>query len=153
MMGTMRSRFLRTFPSGAFDLKASLGFERWSGGVLGRGADGMPLALPSQMYLETLVELRIQSFAVYFSRANLLSEVPGYVPGFPVTAAGHHLRDPLGVPELAESWRSILHPCSHLRDRATAPAPRAGPSLPARSPLDAIFPRFPTNGGRACRTA
>ena len=36
------------------------------------------------MYLESLVELRIQSFAVYFSRANLLSEGPGYVPGFPV---------------------------------------------------------------------
>lgn len=84
VVGTIRSRFLRTFPSGAFDLKASLGFERWSGGVLGSGPDGSPLALPSQMYLETLIELRIQSFAVYFSRANLLSEGPGYVPGFPV---------------------------------------------------------------------
>ncbi len=84
VMGTVRSRFLRTFPSGAFDFKASLGFERWSGGVLGTGAGGS-LALPSQMYLETLIELKIQSFVVYFSRANLLSEVPGYVPGFAVT--------------------------------------------------------------------
>ncbi|MBP2647756.1 MAG: hypothetical protein H6Q77_1380 [Gemmatimonadetes bacterium] len=86
VMGTLRSRFLRTFPSGAFDLKASLGFERWSGGTLGLGPGGSPLVLPSQMYLETLIELKIQSFVVYFSRANLLSEVPGYVPGFPVTA-------------------------------------------------------------------
>ncbi len=85
VMGTVRSRFLRTFPSGAFDLKASLGFERWSGGVLGTGTGGAPFALPSQMYLETLIELKIQSFIVYFSRANLLSELPGYVPGFPVT--------------------------------------------------------------------
>lgn len=85
VMGTIRSRFLRTFPSGAFDLKASLGFERWSGGVLGNGPGGSPVALPAQMYLETLIELKIQTFVVYFSRANLLSEIPGYVPGFPVT--------------------------------------------------------------------
>jgi len=85
VMGTIRSRFLRTFPSGSFDLKASLGFERWSGGVLGADDGGTPLPLPSQMYLETLIELRIQSFVVYFNRANLLSEIPGYVPGFPVT--------------------------------------------------------------------
>ena len=85
VMGTIRSRFLRTFPSGSFDLKASLGFERWSGGVLGADEGGTPLPVPAQMYLETLIELRIQSFVVYFNRANLLSEVPGYVPGFPVT--------------------------------------------------------------------
>lgn len=84
VMGTIRSRFLRTFPSGAFDLKASIGFERWSAGVLGIRPDGLPFELPAQMYLETLIELRIQSFSVYFSRANLLSEGPGYVPGFPV---------------------------------------------------------------------
>ena len=85
VMATVRSRFLRTFPSGSFDLKASLGLERWSGGVLGADGVGTPLLLPAQMYLETLIELRIQSFIVYFSRANLLSEQPGYVPGFPVT--------------------------------------------------------------------
>lgn len=85
VMATVRSRFLRTFPSGSFDLKASLGLERWSGGVLGADGGGTPLLLPAQMYLETLIELRIQSFIVYFSRANLLSEQPGYVPGFPVT--------------------------------------------------------------------
>ena len=85
VMGTVRSRFLRKFPSGAFDLKASLGLERWSVGFLGADAFGTPLALPSQMYLETLIELRIQTFVVYFSRANLLSEQPGYVPGFSVT--------------------------------------------------------------------
>lgn len=85
VMATVRSRFLRTFPSGAFDLKASLGLERWSGGVLGADEFGAPLALPAQMYLETLIELRIQAFVVYFSRANLMSEQPGYVPGFPVT--------------------------------------------------------------------
>jgi hypothetical protein len=84
VMATVRSRFLRTFPSGAFDLKLSLGLERWSGGVLGADEGGTPLVLPSQMYLETLIELRIQSFIVYFNRANLMSETPGYVPGFPV---------------------------------------------------------------------
>jgi hypothetical protein len=84
VMATIRSRFLRTFPSGAFDLKASLGFERWSGGVLGADEVGTPLPLPSQVYLETLIELRIQSFIVFFNRSNLMSEVPGYVPGFPV---------------------------------------------------------------------
>jgi hypothetical protein len=83
-MATIRSRFLRVFPSGAFDLKASLGWERWSGGVLGADDGGTLLPLPAQTYLETLIELRIQSFIVFFNRANLLSEIPGYVPGFPV---------------------------------------------------------------------
>lgn len=84
LFGTVRSRFLRTFPSGAFDLKASIGLERWGEGVLGSTVGGAPYVLPAQMYLETMIEVRIQAFAIYFSRANLLSELPGYVPNFPV---------------------------------------------------------------------
>jgi hypothetical protein len=36
------------------------------------------------MYLNLLVELKIQAFSIYFSEANLMSEFPGYVPGFPI---------------------------------------------------------------------
>lgn len=83
-VGSIRSKFLRTFPSGAFDLKVQLGVERWGAGVLGRDGSGNEILLPSQLYLQTRVEIAIQSFRVYVQRANLLGEVPGYVPGFPI---------------------------------------------------------------------
>lgn len=83
-VGSIRSKFLRTFPSGAFDLKVQLGVERWGAGILGRDGAGNEILLPSQLYLQTRVEIAIQSFRIYVQRANLLGEVPGYVPGFPI---------------------------------------------------------------------
>lgn len=83
-VGSIRSKFLRTFPSGAFDLKVQLGVERWGAGVLGRDADGNPVVLPSQLYLQARLEIAIQSFRVYVQRSNLMGEGPGYVPGFPI---------------------------------------------------------------------
>jgi hypothetical protein len=83
-VGSIRSKFLRTFPSGAFDLKVQLGVERWGAGVLGRDGLGAEVVLPSQLYLQTRLEIGIQSFRVYVQRANLLGELSGYVPGFPI---------------------------------------------------------------------
>jgi hypothetical protein len=42
------------------------------------------VVLPSQLYLQTRLEVAIQSFRVYVQRGNLLGELPGYVPGFPI---------------------------------------------------------------------
>lgn len=83
-VGSIRSKFLRTFPSGAFDLKVQLGVERWGAGVLGLDPVGGQVVLPSQLYLQARLEIAIQSFRVYAQRANLMGELPGYVPGFPV---------------------------------------------------------------------
>ncbi len=83
-VASIRSKFLRTFPSGAFDLKVQLGVERWGAGSLGLDPLGGEVVLPSQLYLQARLEIAIQSFRVYAQRANLMGELPGYVPGFPV---------------------------------------------------------------------
>lgn len=84
VVGSIRSKFLRQFPSGVFDLKASMGLERWGAGILGRDPLGSPVSLASQMYLQFRLQIRIQTFTAYFAQANLMSEGGGYVPGFPM---------------------------------------------------------------------
>ncbi len=83
-LGSIHTSFARSFPSGALDLKAQLGFERWGAGIAGRDAFGLPVVLPSAMYLRTRVELHLERFSVYFDRSNLMSETVGYVPGLPM---------------------------------------------------------------------
>lgn len=86
VVGTIRSKFSRQFPSGVFDFKASMGLERWGEGVLGVSPDGTPVTVPSQLYLQFIIQIRIQTFTVFFTRSNLLGETGGYVPGFPVNS-------------------------------------------------------------------
>lgn len=86
VVGTIRSKFSRQFPSGVFDFKASMGLERWGTGTLGIAPDGSPVTLASQMYLQFIIQVRIQTFTVFFTRSNLLGETVGYVPGFPVNS-------------------------------------------------------------------
>lgn len=80
---TIRSKFLRTFRSGIFDLKLQGGMEAWDRGVAGRLADGTPVILPKAVFFRTLVELQFDQFYFYFDRANLQGTKKGYVPGFP----------------------------------------------------------------------
>ncbi len=86
VVGTIRSKFSRQFPSGVFDFKASMGLERWGDGVLGISPAGTPVTLPSQLYLQFIIQIRIQTFTIFFTRSNLLGETDGYVPGFPVNS-------------------------------------------------------------------
>ena len=80
--GTIRSKFLRSFPSGAFDLKLELGVEGWQNGVLGRDALGAPVFLPSATFLRSLVQLQLQSFTVFWDSRNIGGAAEAYVPGF-----------------------------------------------------------------------
>ncbi len=79
---TIRSKFWRTFPSGIFDFKAQLAFESWGDGIIGRDPSGNPLALDGASFMRTMIEIRLDSFLLYWDRYNLQSSRKTYVPGF-----------------------------------------------------------------------
>ncbi len=79
---TLRSKFLRQFPSGVFDLKLRLSMESWGTGVIGRDAAGDPITLRGATFLRSLVQIQLQSFSLYWDRGNLTTTELTYVPGF-----------------------------------------------------------------------
>ncbi len=85
---TIRSKFLRKFPSGIFDLKLQVSMEAWGRGTIGRDAAGAPINLRGATYFKSLVEFQLQSFTVYWDRGNLTGTKLPYVPGFQVPAYG-----------------------------------------------------------------
>jgi hypothetical protein len=86
--GTIRSKFLRKFPSGTFDLKLRLSVENWGTGVAGRDTLGVPLTLRGATFFRSLIQFQLGSFSVYWDRVNLTSSHLGYVPGFEIPAFG-----------------------------------------------------------------
>ncbi len=88
--GTIRSKFLRTFPSGIFDLKLRLAMENWGTGIIGRDALGAPVQLRGASFIRSLIQFQLGSFSVYWDRVNLTSSHLGYVPGFQIPELGQH---------------------------------------------------------------
>jgi hypothetical protein len=85
---TIRSKFLRQFPSGVFDLKVRLSVESWGTGVIGRDASGAPIRLNGATFYRSLIQIQLQSFSIYWDRGNLSASELTYVPGFEVPAYG-----------------------------------------------------------------
>lgn len=85
---TIRSKFWRTFRSGIFDFKAQLAFESWGDGVIGRDAQGQPIALDGASFWRTEIEIRLDSFLLYWDRYNLQASRKSYVPGFQILNFG-----------------------------------------------------------------
>ena len=85
---TLRSKFLRQFPSGAFDLKLRLSVESWGRGVIGRDAVGTPITLRGATFFRSLVQFQLQSFTLYWDRGNLTATELTYVPGFELPSYG-----------------------------------------------------------------
>ena len=56
---TIRSKFLRKFPSGIFDLKLRLALESWGTGVIGRDTLGVPVTLRGATFLRSLVQIQL----------------------------------------------------------------------------------------------
>ncbi len=83
--GTIRTKFLRVFPSGTLDLELRLAVEHWSDGVLGRDPFGAPVTLSSATYFRSLVQVALGSFQFFWDRANLTAKENPYVPGLPIT--------------------------------------------------------------------
>jgi TonB-dependent receptor-like protein len=86
--GTIRSKFLRQFPSGIFDLKLRLSVESWGRGVIGRDASGAPLILKGATFFRSLIQVQLDRFSIYWDRSNLTSAKLTYVPGFPIPGLG-----------------------------------------------------------------
>jgi hypothetical protein len=85
---TIRSKFLRQFPSGIFDLKLQFGMEAWGAGTIGRDSTGAPIELRGATFFKSLIEIQLQSFTLYWDRGNLSATKLGYVPGFRLPAYG-----------------------------------------------------------------
>jgi hypothetical protein len=85
---TLRSKFLRQFPSGIFDLKLRFSMESWGRGVIGRDTTGAPIQLRGATFFRSLVQIQLQSFLLYWDRGNLGSTPLTYVPGFEIPSYG-----------------------------------------------------------------
>ncbi len=85
---TIRSKFLRQFPSGIFDLKLRLSMESWGTGVIGRDTTGTPVRLGGATFLRSLVQIQLQSFSLFWDRGNLSATELTYVPGFAIPSYG-----------------------------------------------------------------
>jgi hypothetical protein len=85
---TIRSKFLRQFPSGIFDLKLRLSMESWGRGIIGRDALGNPIELHGATFFRSLVQFQLDRFSIYWDRVNLSATKLTYVPGFPIPSYG-----------------------------------------------------------------
>lgn len=80
----IRSKFLRTFPSGIFDLKMAVSMESWGTGVLGRGPTGEPVGIDGATFMRAQVQLQFMSFIVYLDRFNILNSPQATLPGITI---------------------------------------------------------------------
>jgi hypothetical protein len=80
---TFRSKFWRTFRSGAFDLKLQLAMESWSRGTAGVSRSGSPQTLNGITFYEAFVSFQIVGFTAFWDLRNAYNSRVGYVPGMP----------------------------------------------------------------------
>jgi hypothetical protein len=85
---TIRSKFLRKFRSGTFDLKLQLSMESWGQGTIGRDGTGAPINLRGATFYGSLLEIQLQSFSLFWDRRNLTATHLTYVPGFRIPPYG-----------------------------------------------------------------
>jgi hypothetical protein len=78
---TLRSKFWRTFRSGAFDVKAQIAVESWGSGIAGLGTTG-PGTLPGATMGEAFLQFQLVRFRLFYSLRNALRSEDWYVPGF-----------------------------------------------------------------------
>jgi hypothetical protein len=85
---TIRSKFLRQFPSGIFDLKLRLAMETWGRGTIGLDGLGAPIVLRGATFLRSLIQIQLDRFTIYWDRGNLTATNRTYVPGFEIPGYG-----------------------------------------------------------------
>lgn len=78
---TFRSKFWRTFRSGAFDLMARLSMEAWSTGTAGLDAAGVPIVLPGATFYNMYVQFQIVGFTMFWDFRNARLTEAEFVPG------------------------------------------------------------------------
>ena len=80
---TLRSKFWRTFRSGAFDCQVQLAVESWGAGTAGVDASGNAIALPRVTYYETSLAFQIVGFTAFWDMRDAFHANKQYVPGLP----------------------------------------------------------------------
>ena len=80
---TLRSKFWRTFRSGAFDLKLQVATERWAEGTGGMSDQGTPIRLPAAQFWDFQVEVQLVSFTAFWVLRNGTLSEDEFVPGLP----------------------------------------------------------------------
>ncbi|HEX7336426.1 MAG TPA: hypothetical protein VF252_04385, partial [Gemmatimonadales bacterium] len=85
---TIRSKFLRKFPSGTFDLKLRLAVESWGSGVIGRELSGAVIPLKGATFVSSLIQIQLDRFQIYWDRVNVTNTSLTYVPGFEIPGYG-----------------------------------------------------------------
>ena len=86
--GEIRSKFLRKYPSGIFELRLAAEMEAWSKGVIGLDSVGAPITLLGSTYFRINVALKLDAFQFYWDEMNIRATKHGYVPGFIVPGVG-----------------------------------------------------------------
>jgi hypothetical protein len=79
---TFRSKFWRTFRSGAFDLKLQIAMESWSAGAAGL-ANGSVVPLNAVTFWETFISFEIVGFTAFWDLRNASNSREVYLPGLP----------------------------------------------------------------------
>ncbi len=80
---TLRSKFWRTFRSGAFDIKLQAALEQWGEGTAGESSPGNVIRLPTAQFWDFQVELQLVTFTLFWVLRNGTVSQEGYVPGLP----------------------------------------------------------------------
>jgi hypothetical protein len=126
---TFRSKFLRTFRSGAFDLKVQIALEAWGDGSAGGDGSGAPLPLAGTSVAEAFLQVELVSFHAFWSLKNALRSAEGFVPRFEYPRNLQTFG--MAVPRLIGAGR---------RRRAAPPAPQEDSCRDPRRPRQTARP-------------
>jgi hypothetical protein len=77
---TFRSKFWRTFRSGAFDLKVQAAMESWGAGTAGLST-GSVVPLPPATFWELFLSFQIVGFTAFWDLRNANNSLDQYIPG------------------------------------------------------------------------
>ena len=75
-----RSKFWRTFRSGAFEFMVRYGIEYWSQGTAGLRAAADPVELPGATFHEWFVQVQLVGFQAFWNLRNARNTLAQYVP-------------------------------------------------------------------------
>jgi hypothetical protein len=78
---TLRTKFWRTFRSGAFDLKARVAIESWGEGTAGLTSDGGVIPLPAATFWEYQIQAQLVGFTAFWILRNAQLSDGQFVPG------------------------------------------------------------------------
>lgn len=86
--GEIRSRFLRKYPSGIFELRLAATMETWGHGIIGTDGAGTPIPLRGATFFRMGIAMKLGGFQFYWDRSNTQGTQLTYVPGFKLPNLG-----------------------------------------------------------------